>query len=242
MTFFSQTLHNGYVKKILSVLLVVLVLNLTNTQFVSAAGASLLLSPATYAANVGDQFKVDILLDTGGVATTTRVKAVMSFDVNALQVVDYDMATVGTQIKPGPLFTSAATTNSVDTVAGKITYDTGVITPSYSGHGVLASVTFKALASGITRPPFVFNSSAIIAPDGSNILDSVNDGTYTISGGTETTTTTTTTPPPTTYVAPTTTTTTTTLPQTGAMEDTILMVTGGFGLLLISWVLRKNVI
>jgi LPXTG-motif cell wall-anchored protein len=168
---------------------------------------------------------------------------VLTFDVNALQVVDDDVATAGTQIKPGPLFTTPAATNSVDTVAGKITYDTGTLTPAYSGHGVLASVTFKALASGITRPPFVFNSSAIIASDGSNILDAVNDGTYTISGTGGTTTTNTSNA---TYMTNTTNTattqTSTILPQTGAVENTLILVGLGGGFLLISWVLRKKMI
>ena len=181
------------VKKILLSLLVLLCFNLfLSPAKVHAVGASLLLSPATFSSAVGDTFAVDILIDTGGVATANRIKAVLTYDTSMLQVIDADATTVGTQIKSGPIFSSAPNSNTVDTVSGKITYDSGVVSPAYSGHGILATITFKGLAAGITRPPFVFASSSITSPDGSNILEVVNDGTYTLTSGTAGTSTTTT--------------------------------------------------
>lgn len=224
-------------KKIVLVSLVFFFLNIfVRPSQVHAVGASLLLSPATYSAVVGTTFTVDILVDTGGVATTNHIKAVITFDTSKLQVVDADAATVGTQIKAGPIISSLPSINSVDAVTGKITYDTGVISPAYSGHGTLATITFKALAAGITRPPFDFTNSSITSPDGSNILEVVNDGTYTLGAsgaGTTTDTTTTTT---------TTSDTTTTLPQTGVVEDTLMVVGLGVFLIFGSWVLRRKVV
>jgi len=225
-------------KKVSLFLLSFLLLSLSTVKNAYAVGGSLLLSPATYTVNSGETFKVDILVDTGGTASVSRVKSVLSFDTTTLQVVDDVPTVVGTQIKPGPLFTTAASTNTVDTVTGKITYDTGTLSPAYTGRGVLASITFKALAAGITRPSFSFSTSQITSTTGENILDIVNDGTYTIGGTTGAVSVS-----PTPVVTTTTTTTTKGgLPVTGAVENTLAVLALAGVFFLTSWVFGKKVV
>lgn len=174
---------------------------------VAYAAASLSLSPASATKAVNDTFSVDIVLDTGGDAVGGAT-AILTYDTARLQV-------VGSSLTVGPIFGSgtAPFTNTVDTATGQIRYDSGTLGTAYTGQGTLATITFRAVAVGTAPVNFVFNPSAttgtslVAASTGpTNLLTTVNNGTYTISG---------------------TGTTTTYLPPTGVVENTIAILGGG---------------
>lgn len=185
------------------------------------------LSPATADEAVGDVFAVDVVLDTEG-AGVSGVTAIINYDTAKLQVQDDATGTGtcldGVNIKSGPNLTSCLT-NTVDASAGKIRYDAGNLGASYTGRGVIATIHFKAIAEGSAQASFSFspsqttNTSAVAAASGpTNLLTTVNDGSYSIStGGTS---------------EP--------LPVTGAFEDTLMLLGGAGGFFLIGLVLFRK--
>lgn len=187
------------------------------------------LSPATSDRNVGDVFSVDIVLDTEG-AAASGATAIISYDTAKLEVQDDATRTgscaTGVNIKAGTIM-GQCIGNAVDTAVGEIRYDAGNLGASYTGRGVLATVRFKALSEGTAQASFVFDpnkttdTSAVSAASGpTNLLTTVNDGTYTIlaAGATPTTP----------------------LPATGVVEDTLMLLAGGFVLTGIALVLARK--
>jgi len=185
------------------------------------AASTLSLSPAAATKAVNDTFSVDIVVDTGGDAIG-GVTAMLSYDTSKLQV-------QGSSITPGSIFGSsiAPFTNTVDatTNPGQIRYDSGTLGTPYTGRGTLATITFRAIALGTAGVNFIFNPSAttgtslVAAASGpTNLLTSVQNGTYTVaSGGT-----------------------TTVLPATGALENTLIVLGGGLGFLVLGIFLTKK--
>lgn len=180
----------------------------------AAAAASLSLSPASATHNLNGIFTVDIVLDTGGDAVSGAT-AMLTFDTTKLSVQDSDPATAGIQIRPGPVLGQlpVAGSNSVDAAAGTIRYDAGTAGTTYTGRGVLATITLKAIAQGTGQVNFVFNPSSttntslVAAASGpTNLLTVVNNGVYTIGSG---------------YTAP------PSLPPTGVVENTLAILGGG---------------
>lgn len=187
-----------------------------------ALAASLSLSPASASKNNGETFGVDIVLDTEG-AAVSGATAIINYDTGKLQVQDDDSNNTGVNIKPGTAL-SQVLSNSVDTSAGKIRFDAGNLGASYTGRGVLATIQFKAIGSGVAQASFLFNPSSttntsqVAAATGpTNLLTKINDGNYTIGGTSSNSTSSTQTQQ--------------TLPQTGVMENTIAILVGGLGLL-----------
>lgn len=186
---------------------------------VAYAAASLSLSPATGIQAVGSAFSVDIILDTGGDAVGGAT-AILTYDTTKLQV-------QGSALTVGSIFGSgiAPFTNTVDATTGQIRYDSGTLGTAYTGRGTLATISFRALAAGTAVVSFTFNPSAttgtslVAAASGpTNLLTTVNNGTYTITSGT----------------------TTTYLPPTGAVESTLLLLAGGTLFLTIGLFLAKK--
>lgn len=191
-----------------------------------ALAASLSLSPATANKNVNDTFSVDIVLDTEG-AAVSGATAIITYDTAKLQVQDDDSSATGVNIAPGANLTQVLT-NTVDTSAGKIRYDAGNLGASYTGRGVIATIHFKAISTGTAQASFAFDpnkttdTSAVAAASGpSNLLTTVNDGSFTISavgsnagGGS--------------------------LPTTGVFEDTLMLLGGGGTLLVMSLLIARR--
>ena len=118
--------------------------------------ATLSLNPATGTFTVGEIFDVDILLDTGGYAIAGVDIHFLNYDPNILEVQDADPATPGIQITPGTLMSSNQL-NEVNSSAGTI--DFGQITSggsTFTGSGVLATVTFEVISVGTTDLVFDF--------------------------------------------------------------------------------------
>jgi hypothetical protein len=141
----------------------------------SAGAATLVLSPSAKTVNVGDTFTAQVLLDTQG-------QAVDGVDVHALNYNPYNLKMV--QIQPGTLMANTVA-NSADTTNGKILFSQ-ITNPgsTYTGNGVLATVTFKALVAGTTNVTFDFTlggtTNSNVASQGNNILTSVVNGAFTI--------------------------------------------------------------
>ncbi len=154
----------------------------------STQGPTLSLSPASATYNLGDTFNVNIILDTMG-------QAVSGVDIFYL---NYDPKTIeGVQIQPGAIFTNYLG-NNIDATNGRITIS-GITNPGaasgYSGSGIFATITFKALAlSQNSIVYFTFTPGSTTGCDvaafnsGSDILQAVNNGSYTFVTATATST------------------------------------------------------
>ena len=150
----------------------------------SASAATLSLSPSTKSVNVGDTFTVNVMLDTQGQAVDGVDLQAINYNPYNLQLQDADSSTSGTQIQAGSLMPSTLA-NSVDTTNGKIVFSQITNAGStYTGSGVLATLTFKALVAGNVPVTINFTSGATtdsnVASKGSDILTSVTNGQYTI--------------------------------------------------------------
>ena len=108
--------------------------------------ASLALSPAAGAYQVGDTFELEVHLDTGG-QDVAGVDLLIDYDPGVLRIVDADPALAGVQIRAGSAF-SQIHHNAVDVTAGEIRYsaDTGD-GPAFRGQGLAAILPFSVVAS-----------------------------------------------------------------------------------------------
>lgn len=148
--------------------------------------ATLALSPASGSHATNDIFSVSIMLDTHGAAAQGVDIISLHYNPALLQVQDEDATTSGVQIAPGVLMANTVF-NSADPIARTITFsqvtNSGV---SFTGSGSLATVRFKALAAGNAGVTFDFTlgntADTNVAGNGSDILASVANATYTISG------------------------------------------------------------
>lgn len=122
----------------------------------ATAAATVVISPSMATlTHIGDTVEVDLYAQ--GVEDLWSARALISFDPAVVRVVDNDPrpSSPGVQIRPGTLLTPAYQQemhNEVDNVAGELDY---AVTLSYpgtavSGDGVLATITFEAVAEGTT--------------------------------------------------------------------------------------------
>lgn len=202
---------NKYLLTLTSLVLVMAI----RLVFASAVfAASMSLSPATLSRDVGDEFTVDIVVDPEG-EESSGATALISYDSSKLQAQTVTAGTSYTQ----------ELTNEIDPTAGQIHFDAGVLGTTVTSRTTLATITFKAIAAGVAQVNFTFDPNAttntsIVASSAvppTNLLTdgNVNNGSYTISA-----------------TGTTTSGTSGTLPNTGVVEDT-LMVLGIGGALLV---------
>lgn len=156
-----------------------------------AAGgaATLTLSPSSGSYSVSQTFKVNITLNTGGAAVDGVDIFHLRFDPKVLQVQDANGSASGTQIQPGTIFPTY-NYNSTDNSTGSITMSgLDVGGQGYSGTGVFAIITFKAIAkSSGTAVNFDFtpgsatDCNVVQHGTATDILSAVTNGTYVITG------------------------------------------------------------
>lgn len=138
------------------------------------AAATLALSPSTDSISIGDEFDIEIIVDTDGV-DVDGVDAVIDYDNTRLSVVS---VTEGTIFSTYPL-------NEVS--SGTISLSGIDLTTPFNGTGTLGTIRFRALQEGTADVEFDFtpgsttdsNVADSITTD--DILDSVTDGSYAIS-------------------------------------------------------------
>lgn len=143
---------------------------------VSAAGATLFLSPASGSYAVNKSFTVKIMVNSGGGVGINASEGSIKFDSSIL--------TVASVSKGGSIF-SLWTSNGGEGPGfsnsnGTITYGGGSPT-SYKGTaGTIFSVTFTAKKAGTAK--VTFTSGVVLAADGmgTNVFSSFGNGTYTI--------------------------------------------------------------
>ncbi len=162
-----------------------LVLGLSSKNVTEAATtATLSLSPTSSSIILNQNFTVNILLDTVGNATDGVDVFSLHFNPAILQVVDSNASVAGVQIAPGSLM-PATTANVADNTAGTIQFSQASSGGSnFTGSGILATITFRANAVGSSAVTMDFTpgntADTNVAFQGTDLLLSVTNGTYTV--------------------------------------------------------------
>ncbi|MGD8466545.1 MAG: cohesin domain-containing protein [Anaerolineae bacterium] len=109
--------------------------------------ATLYLDPVAATVPAGASTTVEIRVD--GVSDLYGLQLELSFEPTAVEVVDADSSTAGTQITPGTCPAADFTVvNDASNASGVISYAVTALnpTPPCAGNGVVASIEFRALA------------------------------------------------------------------------------------------------
>ncbi len=157
----------------LLVLAVLVAFPLARTSF-AAADTTLSFSPSDTTPSVGDQFSVNVNINTG-VNAVIGVELHLSFPVSKLKAIS---------VAKGSFFTSADPVGpTISNTLGTIDYSL-LVPPSGSGKsgtGTVAVITFEALGSGSAS--ISFDSDTLVAAtgeSGQNVLESSPSTTLTI--------------------------------------------------------------
>lgn len=147
--------------------------------------ATLSLSPSSGTQTIGTTFQVNISLDT----QTSPIDGVdiryLNYNPAILEVQDANTTTAGIQITAGNLMPQTIV-NNVDSISGLISFSQIINTGGvqFNGSGTFATITFKALTTGTANINFNFTSGnttdSNITSNGSDILTSVINGSYTL--------------------------------------------------------------
>ena len=173
------------IKKLpLLILNVLIILVFPTSAF--AGNATLSLSPSTLTFNKGCTYTVDIILDTGG-AQTDGTDVILKYDPAIFNV--------NSTLKQGTIYADYPGSN-VDSTNGKITMSgLASISSPFTGKGTLGSFTFTVkdtAASTVTQVNFDFDaanklktsdSNVIERGTGTDVLNSVVNGNYTVGTG-----------------------------------------------------------
>ena len=156
-----------------------LVLCLTAALFVAsvsvAFAATLSLSPSTGVYQAGGTFTARVSVNSSGVAINAS-DATLKFDTAQLSVISVSKGTIFNIWTQEPSFSNSA---------GTISFGGGATPPGYTGSaGAIISVVFQAKAAGTGRVSFT--NGSVLANDGrgTNVLTTMNGGTYTIQAAT----------------------------------------------------------
>ncbi len=141
------------------------------------AGARLSFSPAQKVVEIGEEFEVELILDTKGVETS-GTDAIIGYDPTVIEILG---------VRPGLLYQKYPV-NEVDTESGKVGFS-AIATPpsSFSGRGILAYLKLRALKAGAANLKIEFekgqttDSNVVQAQSGGkDILDKVINAYYSI--------------------------------------------------------------
>lgn len=151
----------------------------------TASAATLTVSPASSTVRAGQTFSVDILVDSQGAPIDGVDLYSLRFSPSVLQVVDDDSSAAGVQIKPGTLFSSTPI-NSVNNSTGAILFSQSTTGGThYTGSGVVATIHFRAQATGSSALAFDYTSGSTsdtnVAGSGTDKLTAVTNGNFTVS-------------------------------------------------------------
>ncbi len=175
-----------HAKRLIKHLLLIVLLSLLgvrNTAF--AVAATMYLSPATGSHDSGEEFTVDIMIDTGGVDVQTA-RASLSYDPDIIQVIAVSHSNIFCQFPDSGY--------EVDNTNGQMIL-TGFCQDEHYGTvgdaDILGRITFKGMSGGSVEVSFNFDGTdddemTYMKTPGSppQTLDMTTptDGTYTISG------------------------------------------------------------
>lgn len=149
--------------------------------------ATLSLSPSSQSVNVGDTFTVTVNLDTQNVNIDGVDLRYLNYNPALLQIQDANPSVSGVQVAPGTLMPSTLA-NSVNSDLGRLIFSQVTLGGSkYKGSGVLATITFKALAAGNANVSLNYTQNSTtdsnVAAAGIDVLNAVVNGSYNIGGG-----------------------------------------------------------
>jgi hypothetical protein len=140
--------------------------------FISTADAATLsVSPATGVYTAGQTFTAKINVNTNG-APVNAADGTLSFKPSEISVVS---------VTKGSIFNLWTADPSFSNTNGTITFSGGSPTGYTGSAGTVISITFKAKAAG--SPKISFSKGSVLAADGrgTNVLSTMNGGTFTIS-------------------------------------------------------------
>jgi hypothetical protein len=162
---------------------VFLVGKISNTAEAQAT-ATLTLSPTSASVAVNQTFTVNVNLNTAGAPVDGVDIYMLRFNPTVLQVVDSNGGVAGIQIAPGALMSNTAI-NTVDNSAGTIQFSQSTSGgSSFTGSGVLATITFRGNAGGSSTVNFDFSvgstSDTNAAYQGVDRLSSVTNANFTV--------------------------------------------------------------
>lgn len=163
----------GINKKIFSALFrAVLISALFGVAVSANAQATLFASPSSGTYKTGELFSVLVSVNTGGQAINAA-SGQMNFDNGRLEIVSMGYSQ--------SIFNLWTDEPSYSNAAGTVRFSGGLPNPGFTGaSGAIVRVTFRPKASG--QAPVVFVSGSVLANDGkgTNILDSLKGGLFTI--------------------------------------------------------------
>lgn len=146
--------------------------------------ATLALSPTSGNVALNSTTDVTINVNTAGSPADGVDIYKLHFNPTILQVVDSNAGVSGVQIAPGNLLPNTAI-NSVDNTAGTVQFSQSTSGgSSFTGSGVLATITFRGIATGTSSITFDFTagstSDSNVAYQGNDRLSSVTNGSLTV--------------------------------------------------------------
>ncbi|HEX5430313.1 MAG TPA: Ig-like domain-containing protein [Patescibacteria group bacterium] len=144
--------------------------------------ATLALSPTSGTFALDQTFTVNINLNTGGNPADGVDIYSLHFNPSILQVQDSVSGTTGVQIAPGTTLPNTVI-NTVDNTAGTVQFSQSTSGgSSFTGSGTLATITFKAIASGTSAVTMDFTpgstSDTNVGYQGTDKLSSVTNASF----------------------------------------------------------------
>ncbi len=122
----------------------------------ASSTTSLKLNPATVTTATNQNFTVDVMLDTGGESIDGLDIFSLKFNPSLVQVVDSNSSQSGVQIATTSLL-PVTITNSVNNTTGTIQLSQATSGgTTFQGTGKIATITFRATASGTSSVNFDF--------------------------------------------------------------------------------------
>jgi len=139
-----------------------------------AGSASLYLSPPSGTYTVGSTFSIKVKVNSGGEAINAA-EGTLIFNPNELRV--------NSLSKSGSIFTLWTTEPTFSNSSGNIVFGGGTPSSFTGTSGTIITISFKGKASASAQVKF--SSGSVLAADGkgTNILDNMNGGVYTLKPG-----------------------------------------------------------
>jgi hypothetical protein len=140
------------------------------TIAISAHAATLSLTPDTGVYTAGNTFSARVVVNTGG-DSINAADGTLSFNPQEITVVSVTKGSIFNLWTAEPTFSNSN---------GTISFSGGSPTGYKGSGGTVISITFRAKAAG--APKVSFKSGSVLAADGrgTNVLTSMNGGSYTI--------------------------------------------------------------
>lgn len=133
--------------------------------------ATLSITPGTGVYTAGATFTARVVVNTAG-KSINAAEGTVKFNPNELSVVSLD--------RSGSIFNLWVTEPTFSNSAGTISFSGGLPSGYTGGSGTVFSITFRAKAAG--SPKVSLTGGSVLANDGmgTNVLTSMNGGTYTV--------------------------------------------------------------